>query len=127
MKKFLVLYHASVSAAQQMAGATPEQMKGGMDAWADWTKRTGRALVDPGMPLENAAAISAASGASLCTITGYSLLQAESVDTLRDLPKAHSHRHVPGSSIEVLGGCLCLEWHDETQGPEFALGIVLRA
>jgi|SRR5215831_10343104 len=104
MKKFLVLYHAPVSAAQQMVGATPEQMKAGMDAWADWAKRIGSALVDPGMPLENAAAIGAASRASQSTITGYSILQAESADAIRDLLKAHPHRHVPGSSIEVLEG-----------------------
>ena len=36
MKKFLVLYRSSVSAAEQMAAATPEQAQAGMDAGRRW-------------------------------------------------------------------------------------------
>jgi hypothetical protein len=32
MNKYLVLYHSSVPAREQMAQATPEQAKAGMDA-----------------------------------------------------------------------------------------------
>jgi hypothetical protein len=40
MKKFLVLYRAPISAREQMAKATPEQAKAGMDAWMGWAKRS---------------------------------------------------------------------------------------
>ena len=39
MKKFLVLYKSNVPAAQQMASATPEQMKAGMDLWKAWAQQ----------------------------------------------------------------------------------------
>jgi hypothetical protein len=38
MKKFLVLYRAPISAREQMAKATPEQAKAGMDAWMGCAK-----------------------------------------------------------------------------------------
>jgi hypothetical protein len=37
--RFLVLYHSSTSAREQMANATPEQAKAGMDAWMSWAGR----------------------------------------------------------------------------------------
>ncbi len=51
MKKFLVLYHAPHSAVEQMANATPEQAKAGMDAWMGWARKAGPAIADLGMPL----------------------------------------------------------------------------
>jgi hypothetical protein len=51
MKKFLVLYKSSVPATQQMASATPEQMKAGMDLWKTWAQQANKAIVDLGRPL----------------------------------------------------------------------------
>ena len=53
MNKYVVLYRASTSAADQMANATPEQMQAGMDAWMSWSQRAGSAIVDLGTPLGN--------------------------------------------------------------------------
>ena len=39
MPKFLVLYRSQVSAAAQMAEATPEQAQAGMEAWTAWAER----------------------------------------------------------------------------------------
>src|SRR5215469_4044535 len=44
MTKFLVLYHSTTSVQEQMASATPEQMKAGMDAWMAWDKKAGSAV-----------------------------------------------------------------------------------
>jgi hypothetical protein len=73
MKRFVILYHAPVSAAQQMASATPEQMKAGMDAMA-WAKKAGSAIVDLGAPLGNAKMVKrSAVTASGTMVTGYSI------------------------------------------------------
>ncbi len=40
-RKFLVVYHAPLSAAQQMADASPDQVRAGMGAWMTWAKKAG--------------------------------------------------------------------------------------
>ena len=103
MKKFLVLYKSSVPAAQQMAGASPEQLKAGMDLWKSWAQQAQRSIVDLGMPLGNPTKIEGTSvqpGDS--HVAGFSILQAESQRALTDLLMRHPHQHAPGASIEVL-------------------------
>jgi hypothetical protein len=103
MKKFLVLYLSSVPASQQMAGASPEQMKAGMDLWMKWSREAGKSIVDLGAPLGHPAAVTA-SGVkpSDSKVTGFSILQAESAKAITDLLAKHPHHHAPGASIEVL-------------------------
>jgi hypothetical protein len=103
MKKFLVLYKSSVPAAQQMASATPEQMKAGMDLWNVWAQKTQNAIVDLGMPLGNANEVVGASiRQSHSGVAGYSILEADSDAAVLELLKNHPHQHAPGASIEVL-------------------------
>lgn len=103
MKQFLVLYKSSVPAAQQIASATPEQMKAGMDLWTAWAQHAQKAIVDLGMPLGNPKEIAGASvHPSDSKVSGFSILQAESESSLTDLLKNHPHHHAPGASIEVL-------------------------
>jgi hypothetical protein len=105
MTKFLVLYHSTTSVQEQMAAATPEQMKAGMDAWMAWAKKAGSAVVDLGMPLMSAKQITAASVKDgRGTVNGFSILQADSVDVVVALLKDHPHLHMPNSSIEVFEG-----------------------
>ena len=93
MKKFLVLYTSSVSAKDQMAKATPEQAKAGMEQWIAWQKKAGSAVVDLGAPVDSAA--------SSPKIGGYSILQAESARALEALLAEHPHRQAPGATILV--------------------------
>jgi hypothetical protein len=104
MSKYLVLYRASASAADQMANATPEQMQAGMDAWMNWSKRAGDAIVDLGAPLGNGRNIGGGdASASDSDVSGFSILQADSADAVFELLRDHPHFHTPGdSSIEVL-------------------------
>jgi hypothetical protein len=92
MKKFLVLYRSAVSAADQMAAATPEQAEAGMNAWMDWSERNRDAIVELGSPLGGDSDVS-----------GYSIVQAESRDAAAELFEDHPHLRMPGgSSIELL-------------------------
>lgn len=103
MKKYLVLYQSSASAAQQMAQATPEQAKAGMDAWMAWAGRAGTAIVDLGTPVGHGMTVSGDSttkniGAG---VGGFSILQAESPTALKELLKGHPHFMAPGATIDV--------------------------
>src|SRR5262245_15880196 len=103
MKKFLVLYKSSTPAAQQMASATPEQMKAGMDLWKAWAQQAQKAIVDFGMPLGNAKELAgAAVRQSDSKVAGFSILQADSDRAVTDLLRNHPHHRAPGATIEVL-------------------------
>ena len=106
MKKYLVLYRVEEggsSVAEMMANSTPEQMNEGMAVWQAWQEKAASAIVDMGAPLDHSHTITAkgtASGSS--TITGYSVLQAGSMEEVIELMKGHPHFHMPKGFIEVL-------------------------
>jgi hypothetical protein len=103
MSKYLVLYHAPASAAEQMANATPEEMQAGMDAWMSWANRAGDALVDFGAPLGNGEHVGGSGASSSGSdVSGFSVLQADSRDAVVELLRDHPHLHMPGGSIDVL-------------------------
>ncbi|MEO7269730.1 MAG: hypothetical protein ABIW49_11050 [Knoellia sp.] len=83
MAKYLVLYQADASAAEQMANATPEQAQAGMDAWMQWGERAASAIVDMGSPL------APVGGAD--SVGGYSVLEAEDDDALQAALEGHPH------------------------------------
>lgn len=101
MKKFLVLYVAPVSAEEQM-DVSPEEMKKGMEPWYAWFKKMGKALIDGGTPLVNGMHYTKVDVAhSKMEVTGYSILQADNWEDLKELINAHPHYMVPNASIEV--------------------------
>jgi hypothetical protein len=102
VKRFLVLYNASVSASEQMASSTPEQRKEGMEAWMAWAQQAGDAIVELGAPIEATGRVSADGIAgSDSQSTGYSVLQGNSKDEIQALLTEHPHLKMPGSSIDV--------------------------
>ena len=103
MTKFMVLYRSSTSARDQMADATPEQMKAGMDAWMAWAGKAGDAVVDLGAPLAPATHVGPGSPApGVDELSGYSVMQADSAAALGGVLDGHPHLSMPGNSIEVL-------------------------
>ncbi len=100
MAKYLVLYRASLSAPEQMASGTPEQAQAGMKLWMQWAGKAGSAIVDMGSPLRSVATLGKA---GLPLIGGFSVLEADDSDALKDLLDDHPHFRTPGDSgIEVL-------------------------
>jgi hypothetical protein len=97
MAKFLVLYRSTTSAQDQMAAASPEDAKAGMDAWMAWGGRVGEAIVDFGAPLGSAQHVGDGSGDP----TGFSILQGDSADEIVQLLNEHPHLHGAGNSIDV--------------------------
>jgi hypothetical protein len=104
MTRFLVLYNSSTPAGEMMAASTPEQMQAGMEEWQRWVTKAGDAIVDLGTPLGDSASVSGGSNAGAgAHITGFSILQAESLDAVTTLLQDHPHLKTPGeSSITVL-------------------------
>jgi len=109
MKKFLVLYHSQaalsgVPVSEMFAKSTPEQMAAGMAAWQAWHKKSGSAVTDLGAPLGNATTLEAGSSApSKTSITGYTFLQAASLEDAVSLMQDHPHFHTPGgASVQIL-------------------------
>jgi hypothetical protein len=101
--KFLVLYNATASAREQMAQATPEQAKAGMDAWMAWAQSAGEAIVDLGAPLQPSGRVTSSGMAeSDAQTSGYSILQADSAQALAALLEGHPHLQMAGASIDIL-------------------------
>lgn len=96
MTRFLILYRADDSTAEQTASIDPEAGAESMSAWMDWAAHAGDAIVDLGMPTQTVA------GGSLGShIGGYSIMQSESLASLLALFEEHPHR-ASGGDIEVL-------------------------
>ncbi len=102
MKKFMILYMAPVSAAQQM-DVSPEEMKKGMEPWLAWFKKCGKSIVDKGNPLGNAVHLTKRGvSKSESQVTGYGIIQAEDMEAAKAMVKDHPHFMLPKSSIELL-------------------------
>jgi len=92
MKKFIVLYYAPISAEEQIAGATPEKTKAGMEPWMNWAKKCGDSLLDMGGPLGNAQNIKKSGvSKSQSKAVGYSILQGDNMEKIVGLMKEHPH------------------------------------
>ena len=91
MAKYLLAYHG---------GGMPETEEEGarvMAAWGVWMEKVGPALVDGGNPIGQASTVSAdgtaAPGGGTNPVTGYSVLEADSLD----------------QAVQLVAGCPILE------------------
>ncbi len=89
MKKFLAIYHTPKEAMAWMQDASPEDQKAGMQKWMDWKEAHEACIVDFGAPLASRGNIG--TGPTHVTISGYSVLQAESMEALEEECKDHPH------------------------------------
>ena len=103
MKKFIILYKSDQSPEEMMRTTTPEQRKSGMDMWMQWSNKAGSSIVDLGNPLGSGQIVTKSGGMKApIGVSGYSLMQAESMDEVKMKLKDHPHFMSPGmNSIEV--------------------------
>jgi len=103
MKKFIVLYYAPEAAIDAMKDKSEEDMKAGMAKWHEWAARCGECLVEMGTPLGNGQIVSSEGVIkSENEVSGYSILQAESMDDAVKLLEGHPHlAWGEGCSIEI--------------------------
>ncbi len=101
MKKFLVIYYSSQTMQETVADSTIDK-NAEMQKWMDWAEKCGSSLVDMGAPLGNAHKMSAENhGPSESSVTGYSILQAESWDEVNSLMQGHPHLAMGECEIEI--------------------------
>lgn len=103
MPKFLILYASEKSAEQQM-NASPEDIKKGMEPWMAWFNRLGSAIVDQGNPVGKPFALNkkGVTKAHTHLITGYSIVEAKDIETVKVMVIDHPHLNQPKTSIEIL-------------------------
>jgi hypothetical protein len=103
MKKFMAMYMAPPAVIAEMMKATPDQMKAEMDDWMAWQGRHKKAIVDFGAPLGKTKRV-ATGGVSDTRndITGYAIVEAESVEGAAALFKDHPHLKIRGTSVDIL-------------------------
>ena len=104
MTKFLLAYTATASAAEEMQNGDPAGAQEEMDKWTAWAARCGEHLVDFGTPLGHAQTVSIAGAgpaSASAIITGYSLLEADSMDAAVALLAGHPYFATPGYAIHA--------------------------
>jgi hypothetical protein len=103
MKKFLVLYMSPVPAVEQMAKATPDQAKAGMDLWMAWANKNSGSILEMGSPLGIGLHMKSDSISPGSThVVGYSIIQADTLESATKMMDGHPHFHTPRGTIEIL-------------------------
>ena len=103
MTKYMVLYIAPLGFEEQMQNTSPEEGKKVMDMWMAWYNKVGSAVVDGGTPLGKGKNVSkAGKGKAQSQVAGYTIMQANDMNSVESLLDGHPHLMMPGASIEVL-------------------------
>lgn len=98
MARYLLAYHGGAMPED------PEEIARGLEPWIAWYGALGAALVDPGNPIGQAAYVSpdgsVQAGGGANPVSGYTLIEAESLDAAVAIAKTNPLLAV-GGSIEV--------------------------
>jgi hypothetical protein len=90
MKKYVFAYYG------EPHFQTPEAGKKHMAEWRLWVQKLGKAMTDPGVPLNASKTVSsggAKDGAGPHRLTGYSVVEAESIEDAVEMAKSCPHLH----------------------------------
>ena len=82
MAKFLVTYHGP-------GHPNPEEMESARKDFMAWLGNAGPAVTDPGAPVGFAGQVSDGEPAAVADIIGFSVMESESVEALRELLASH--------------------------------------
>lgn len=89
MSRFMMIYKGQ---ATEMSDMTDEQAAGVMAKWAAWMERVGPALADVGTPFgAGASVVDDGSDGTAASLTGYSIVQAASLDEAKALTDGHPY------------------------------------
>ena len=87
VSKYLILYKGDATDPADMAEEDRNKI---MQAWAAWMENVGSALVDVGAPTgPSTSIVDDGSNGDAALITGYSIIQADSMDAAKELCKDH--------------------------------------
>ena len=103
MKKYLALYMIPASTVKKLMKTTPEQAKAGMEEWTRWAKKNAKAIVDLGTPLGRTKCIAMAGVSDTRNqITGFTVVQGRSWESVVKAFKGHPHLQLAGASIDLI-------------------------
>lgn len=113
MGRYIVVYHAPLSARERLAQATPEQAMAGVQQWVAWAQKLGASLLDPGRPFGQTVELTPAGSAPAHSdMVGMSVIEAPDMAAALALVGDHHHLYwAEGCSITV---------HEEIGIPELA-------
>ena len=87
MKKFIILYNGPATPPEQM---DPELVQKIMGGWKTWMEKVGGDMLDMGQPMANGQAIvDDGSQKAALELSGYSIIQAESLEKAVELVQDH--------------------------------------
>jgi hypothetical protein len=87
MSRYMLIYNGMATDTSQMS---PEQAAKVMDAWRTWMGTVGPALVDVGTPFgQGTSVVDDGTSADAIELSGYSILEAGSLDEARGLASSH--------------------------------------
>ena len=103
MKKFLVLYRMDMAAMKKMMEETnKEEREKGMKEWGAWMKKNMAIFADMGGPTgKNMQVTPSGMKQASNDIGGYSIVQAESAETLAKTLADNPHFQMPGAVIDL--------------------------
>jgi len=104
MKKFVALYYSPKEAMAQMANLTEEDKMKGIEPWMTWKEKCGNQLVDMGAPLAGGQKLDISNSwkSSSSEVSGYSIVQGESLEAVQALFVGHPHLSwYDGCEIEI--------------------------
>jgi hypothetical protein len=110
MKNFLAIYIGTMEAFEKSGWNSMDKEKrkareqSGMQAWMDWGKAHAAAIVDQGSPLGKTKCASKDGITDIKnSMTGYTIIQAESHAAAAKLFENHPHFSIfPGQSVEIM-------------------------
>lgn len=94
MPKFIVLYRSPFPVADMLKSVTPAEMQEGMKEWQAWVEKCGDSLVEMGSPLGRGVSVTWSGDSSTTAeggVTGYSIVQADTLDAALTLLEGHPH------------------------------------
>jgi hypothetical protein len=87
MSRYMLIYNGKATDPSQMS---PDDAAKVMDGWRTWMGSVGSALVDVGTPFgEGTSVVDDGSAADAIELSGYSIVEASSLDEARGLAESH--------------------------------------
>jgi hypothetical protein len=103
MAKYMILFKSTISAKEQMANSTPEQIQTSMQEWTNWKGDLDTSIgFEWGLPMQTIAEVTTSEvleGNS--PVTGYATMQGDK-DAVTEILKSHPHLKIEGTTIDVL-------------------------
>jgi hypothetical protein len=103
MSKYLILFNSSTTAQEQMAEATPEQMKASMGEWMVWQQEAVKSVgFEWGLPIQAVAQVAANEVTSSTNkASGYCIMEGNK-DAVTKLLQSHPHLKREDATIDLL-------------------------